>query len=1407
MSESASQQQPEARASPPPARVPLTLSGQTIAIVGIEIRRAGIGWSAAYLHAALGESALGDHLPAFYGEAASEILCGRRHGELRLGLAEGRPAPAVPDQREIARHRRGEDRSLDVLAALEWCAAGFAAAEFDLAIMAGAAGEEAAPTTEFLIALAPLSGAQKVRMPILGLLVAGSAPVPAAFVAAAGLDRPSIESGLRGTLTSHPSGPPYRGLWAGEQAPDSAGAALENIVLATLSLACRRIPPSRMIGTWPGAPELGFGRFQRQRPWLQPRERGPRTALALVGAGARVGALAIHEADPRAPDPVRLNWTSRLFVLSGMDSEELQGEMDRLAGRLAEEPGIDPRSLAAELWKRPHRAIRCAIVACDIADLAARLGLAGKRLGKPVRRAASPNERVFIGRSQFASQPIALTVPGLGSPYPGMLRELACVFPHVRRLFESLSIVFEDEGDMLLAYLFPADDAPGVGLQSGADRFWSRFGTATAAGCIASKAMFDIYRGFNLRHAMLVGHSIGESLALVLAGRLGPPLANPLPAMAQAIATLESELSAMTGYAPTAGLAVACPERNILDEAIAPYAGRIFFSLENCPHQTVIAGESAALAAVASALRAQGINCVPMVFPVAFHTPLMTPGLPVLDRYYAGLGFRRSDMPVWSGAANAPFPGDPALVSALARRPWAETLDFGAIVSAVHERGFRLLVDLGPSETVSGFVEDILNGRDHLALSGDSRWFGGLQHLLAMLGQLYVAGVDLGPVLEETNIGEAEEPAAAPVAAGAEGPPTLHPNAAAAVLKNHFALMNEFIEQQTRVLALALAHAGADGTPAPANARRLQAAPAGAPFPALGPATDLGGGKIAFERRLSVESDPYLADHVFGRIDPRIAGGLTGLPVVPFVATLETMCQAALAARQDKDGPWVVAGAERLRLHRWLALDPGYLDIRVIVQAADMPKARLDAQRLFLAVEIFEIDESAPAGQWLAADSIVELARDYDAAPTTLALPGAPYALRATMKQFEEVGIFQGPSFRSLVNFPRATERGIEAEIVVPRRDRLYAGEADPAIATGFNLLDATGQTVARWVIEFWKHNFGIFPSKIESFRQYGPPPAPGEILRATGIVELQDDIATADFEFRRPEGDVLYRYRGFTHRRFDWTVEMAVCLFPYEGGLNSGFSERLSLPVSGLIGCRIDGRHHGFVDRNHAIFMQSVAHCVLNAQERRVWRQLPKAGPRRALWLMGRIAAKEAVQLWLRERHEIHVHSLAIEILTDELGKPFARLDPGIADLAVPNLSISHADSAAIAMIAEQSGTAVGVDLEEPRAGQPQAAPERAFSAGEIRIARERGISLIDLWCAKEAAAKALGIGLLGEPRRWQVEFIGPSSDRIAVLFEGVRVPVTAFRLYGASVAIAQVPQAAADQAKHQAMQAVPVG
>jgi phosphopantetheinyl transferase len=141
--------------------------------------------------------------------------------------------------------------------------------------------------------------------------------------------------------------------------------------------------------------------------------------------------------------------------------------------------------------------------------------------------------------------------------------------------------------------------------------------------------------------------------------------------------------------------------------------------------------------------------------------------------------------------------------------------------------------------------------------------------------------------------------------------------------------------------------------------------------------------------------------------------------------------------------------------------------------------------------------------------------------------------------------------------------------------------------------------------------------------------------------------------------------------------------------------------------------------------------------------------------WLLGRLAAKEAICQWIASARSVPLSLQEIEIITDERGKPMVNrswpdpIDP-------PNISLSHVDEIALA-IAGPASHAVGIDLERRnRINMDRDDFERMVNTpaerDQLRKAADWEEEAICYWTAKEAAAKALGFGFTVNPKELEV-------------------------------------------------------
>jgi 4'-phosphopantetheinyl transferase EntD len=189
--------------------------------------------------------------------------------------------------------------------------------------------------------------------------------------------------------------------------------------------------------------------------------------------------------------------------------------------------------------------------------------------------------------------------------------------------------------------------------------------------------------------------------------------------------------------------------------------------------------------------------------------------------------------------------------------------------------------------------------------------------------------------------------------------------------------------------------------------------------------------------------------------------------------------------------------------------------------------------------------------------------------------------------------------------------------------------------------------------------------------------------------------------------------------------------------------------------GCRIvDVFTDELLSGGGGIWRNVLAHLLLSREERAAWEALPPA--RRDPWLRGRAAAKDA----LRALHG-PMPPADVPVAADADGRPYAPNHPGTA------LSIAHCGQVAVA-VAAADAVRVGVDVEPVG---PLAAEVAALAFDESERAALGGLAPVRGWCAKEAAAKALGIGI--DRGLTALRIVGVDDDRIRLVAADTEVTV----------------------------------
>jgi myxalamid-type polyketide synthase MxaB len=482
-----------------------------------------------------------------------------------------------------------------------------------------------------------------------------------------------------------------------------SAAGIAGLIKTVLVLEKGQIPPSLHCET--PSPRIDFARSPfyvaaRLAGW--PATGEPRRAAVSSFGFGGTNCHVILEQAPPVPSRREPDRPQHLLALSAASEPALAALIGRYQQQLAAHPSqpLGDLCFTANSGRLEQRR-RVAVVAASAGELAEGLGRATS-----VDGAERPR--------------IAFLFTGQGSQYAGMGRDLYESEPTFRRALDRCDERLRPRlGRSLLALLHGA-------AESDEARLLDQTGFTQPALFAFEYALAELWQSWGVRPAAVLGHSVGEFAAAVVAGVLG--LEDGLDLIAERGRLMQALPS---GGAMAVVLAA-------LDPVLAALAGeRVAITAINGPRSTVISGELAALERVVARLAADGVSAQRLPVSHAFHSPLVEPMLDALDAAASRIRHAPAELPLISNLTGGAID---RLGPDYWRRHARAPVRFADGIGALLELGCDTFVEIGPGSTLCGLGRTV-GGADRASwLPSIDRAQGSWPRLLRSLGSLWERG-------------------------------------------------------------------------------------------------------------------------------------------------------------------------------------------------------------------------------------------------------------------------------------------------------------------------------------------------------------------------------------------------------------------------------------------------------------------------------------------------------------------------------------------------------------------------------------------------------------------------------------------------------------------------------------------
>ena len=475
----------------------------------------------------------------------------------------------------------------------------------------------------------------------------------------------------------------------------------------------------------------------RLEPWNQPTmvidgdsvsipRRAGLSSFGVGGANAHLileepPAAVLEEKSHLGADDGSENLPMGIVTLSARHEETLVAQADRLATHLEDWPEINAQDVCFTTNQaKTHFHQRLALIAYDRSQL---IESARAYAGGEVPAGCFSGA---VSRSQPAPK-IGFLFTGQGSQYIGMGKTLYDNYPIFKSALDRCAEVLDGLLERpILEIIFSETGSATADLMD-------QTGFTQPALFAVEYAVSELWQSWGIEPDLVMGHSVGEIVALTVAGVLS------LDDGLKLIAARGKLMQALPSGGKMA--AIRADEERVMSE-LANVDAPVSVAALNGPQHTVISGDGKAVDEMVARFEADGIKATMLKVSHAFHSPLIEPMLEEYTSVYRSIRPSMPKIPVISCVDGRPFE-----LSADIDKYWTNQVRlpvrFTDAMAELDRQGTTVYLEVGPHPVLLGMGSLCLPYEDRIWLPSLRRDASGPATLAESLAKLYAHGCEV----------------------------------------------------------------------------------------------------------------------------------------------------------------------------------------------------------------------------------------------------------------------------------------------------------------------------------------------------------------------------------------------------------------------------------------------------------------------------------------------------------------------------------------------------------------------------------------------------------------------------------------------------------------------------------------